>query len=96
MQSESPILPDFKEITIPYCDCKSLPAVLVRNGLFPTAPHKPRMAIALVLLDFYQALFERACDAINAVASALHTFYERRGFYLTNQQVRQALVLFSN
>ena len=45
------------------------------------------MAVALPLLKFYQVLFERACNAINTVASALHLFYERRGYYMTNQQV---------
>ena len=71
-----------------FCQCVSLPFVLVRHGLFPTAPHSPRVALSIHLLDFYQALFERSCDAIHAFAAALHTFYERRGYRLLNQQVR--------
>ncbi|KAF9456912.1 hypothetical protein BDZ94DRAFT_1136909, partial [Collybia nuda] len=49
--------------------------VLVINGLFPTAPTAPHMAISIFLLEFYTALFERSCDAIHALAGALNTFY---------------------
>lgn len=78
---------DFEERMVPYCGCQPLPVILVRHGLFPAAPSQPRMAFAITLLDFYHSLFERACDAINALALALNTFYERRDFYLRNQQV---------
>ncbi|KAM6496638.1 hypothetical protein JOM56_007111, partial [Amanita muscaria] len=61
--------------------------VLVRNGLFPTAPCQPRMAVSIDLLDFYQALFERSCDAVQAMAAALNTFYTRRGFILLSKKV---------
>ena len=64
--------------------------VLVRNGLFPTAPAQTRMAISIDLLDFYVALFERSCDAVNAMAAALNTFYARRGFYFLNNKVRES------
>jgi len=33
------------------------------------------MAVSIDLLAFYCALFERSCDAVNAIASALHTHY---------------------
>ncbi|KAI5998306.1 hypothetical protein EDD15DRAFT_2386945 [Pisolithus albus] len=46
----------------------------------------PRMAVSVELLSFYRALFERSCDAINALAAALSTYYSRRGFRVTNQQ----------
>lgn len=45
------------------------------------------MAVSINLLDFYHALFERSCDAINAMATALNTFYGRRGFTLLNTKV---------
>jgi hypothetical protein len=45
------------------------------------------MAISIDLLDFYSALFERSCDAVNAMAAALNTFYIRRGFFLLNGKV---------
>ena len=45
------------------------------------------MAVSIELLDFYSALFERSCDAVNAMAAALNTFYNRRGFFLTNDKV---------
>lgn len=78
---------DFEEKTVPFCRCHSLPVVLVQHGLFPSAPQQPRIAFSMILLDFYQALFERACNAVNAFSSALQSFYERRGFYIQNQQV---------
>ncbi|KAG2115640.1 hypothetical protein DEU56DRAFT_932629 [Suillus clintonianus] len=55
-------------------------------GLFPTAPSQPRMAVSLELLSFYRTLFERSCDAINALTYALKTYYSRRGFRLTDSK----------
>ncbi|KIM56192.1 hypothetical protein SCLCIDRAFT_133154, partial [Scleroderma citrinum Foug A] len=52
-----------------------LPQLLIRNGLFPAAPFQPCIVVSVELLAFYRALFERSCDAINALASALHTHY---------------------
>ncbi|KAG2111091.1 hypothetical protein DEU56DRAFT_936200, partial [Suillus clintonianus] len=58
--------------------------LLIHHGLFPTAPSQPRMAVSVDLLAFYRALFERSCDAVHALASALKTHYSRRGFQMTN------------
>ncbi|KAG1851783.1 hypothetical protein C8R48DRAFT_810421 [Suillus tomentosus] len=58
--------------------------MLLHHGLFPTAPSQPRMAVSVELLSFYRALFERSCDAINALASALKTHYSRRGFIMAD------------
>jgi hypothetical protein len=44
------------------------------------------MAVSVELLAFYRTLFERSCDAVNALASALHTHYVRRGFRITNSK----------
>ncbi|KAG6839718.1 hypothetical protein C0991_012342 [Blastosporella zonata] len=44
------------------------------------------MAVSVHLLDFYNALFERLCDAVNALAAALNTFYKQRGFVLVNSK----------
>ncbi|KAF8232839.1 hypothetical protein L208DRAFT_1423035 [Tricholoma matsutake] len=60
--------------------------VLLMNGLFPTAPTYPCTAVSVHLLDFYQALFKWSCDAVNAMASALNTFYIQRGFILLNKK----------
>ncbi|KAG2058673.1 hypothetical protein BDR06DRAFT_862318, partial [Suillus hirtellus] len=60
-----------------------LPQVLVLHGLFPTSPSQPWMAVSVDLLSFYCALFERSCDAINALASALKIHYSRQGFQMT-------------
>ncbi|KAI9062699.1 hypothetical protein FKP32DRAFT_1573466 [Trametes sanguinea] len=62
---------------------ETMAQVLVSNGLFPTSPTLPRVAISIDLLDFYFALFERSADAVSALAGALKTFYQRRGFPLT-------------
>lgn len=65
----------------------------MRNGLFPTAPRRPTQAISLNLLDFCRALFERSCEAVNALAGALHTFYGRRGFHAVTPEVRRHIEL---
>lgn len=88
------ILADFISISISSCDCWSISQVLIRNGLFPTAPTQPRMAVSIDLLDFYSALFERSCDAVNAMATALNSFYERRGYHLLNSKVRSRAAVF--
>jgi hypothetical protein len=46
------------------------------------------MAISIELLNFYHALFERSCDAVNAMAAALHSFYSGRGYHMLNRKVR--------
>ena len=69
------------------CKCEDLLQVLVSHRLFPMSPLKPRMAISINLLNLYHALFERSCDAVNALAAALNTYYTRRGFVLLNSKV---------
>lgn len=83
---------DFKQINIVYCKCQFIPAFLVHNGMFPTSPQRPNMAVSIPLLEFCRALFERSCDAVNALAAALNTLYTRRGFYLVNRKVRGSKV----
>lgn len=77
---------DFKNVTVTSCNCDSTSQILVRNGLFPTSPSQTRFSVSIALLDFYAALFERSCDAVNALATALNNFYIRRGFFLVNKQ----------
>ena len=81
------ILADFDTFEIVACECEDLVAVLVNHGLFPTSPSQPRMAVSIPLIQLYHALFERSCDAINAFAHALNTFYGRRGFIHCNSKV---------
>jgi CxC1 like cysteine cluster associated with KDZ transposases len=78
---------DFESLNVVGCECQTILQVLVANGLFPTSPTSPRMAVSIDLLNFYHALFERSCEAINALAAALNTFYNRRGFILLNRKV---------
>lgn len=73
--------------SIHYCPCEPLAVILIKNGLFPCAPSQPKQAIHIPLLDFYQALFERSCDAVNALVSALATHYTRRGFPVRHSNV---------
>ncbi|KAJ7739076.1 hypothetical protein DFH07DRAFT_752302, partial [Mycena maculata] len=51
------------------------------------SPTRTKTGIAIDVLDFYRALFERSCDAITALAAALHTVYDRRGFRVLSDQV---------
>ncbi|KAL0062229.1 hypothetical protein AAF712_010911 [Marasmius tenuissimus] len=64
------------------CSCQSLAQSLVLQGFFPTSPSQHRMAIAIDLLDLYQALCRHSSDAVTSLASALETTYRRRGFRL--------------
>lgn len=64
------------------------------SGLTWASPSQPRLALSIELLDLYRALFERSCDAVNALASALHTHYARRGFHYRNSAVRNACSLW--
>jgi hypothetical protein len=88
-------LPDFRTINVIGCTCQTIPQVLVQAGLFPTSPSQPRMAVSLDLLEFYYALFQRSCDAVNALASALHSYYTRRGFPMLNEKVFNIRLLAS-
>jgi len=87
--------PGFASIDVHSCCCSSLPQTLVLHGLFPTAPAQPRMAVSVELLSFYRALFERSCDAVNALAAALSTYYTRRGFCVTNHKVSDTTPIFA-
>ena len=82
---------DFVTLEVASCECSTVAQVLLHFGFFPTAPSQPRMAVSVDLLAFYRALFERSCDAVNALASALHTHYIRRGFRMVNKNVRACL-----
>ena len=84
---------DFVTLTVASCKCLTVAQVLLYFGFFPTAPSQPRMAVSVDLLAFYQALFERSCDAVNALASTLHMHYIRRGFRMVNKNVRACLSL---
>ncbi|KAJ7593008.1 hypothetical protein C8J56DRAFT_1045445 [Mycena floridula] len=72
-------------IEVLHCQCEDVFTVLLRNGLFPASPTKRCTAFAISLLDLYDSLFERSCDAVNAMSSALQSYYDHRGFrYLHN------------
>ncbi|KAJ7852188.1 hypothetical protein B0H14DRAFT_2354885, partial [Mycena olivaceomarginata] len=67
--------------------CVPVAVLLVRNGVFPMSPTKPRTGVFIDLLEIYRALFERSCDAINALSTALRTIYDRRGFHILSPKV---------
>ncbi|KAI6094701.1 hypothetical protein EV401DRAFT_1881303, partial [Pisolithus croceorrhizus] len=69
-----------------------LPQLLIHNGLFPTAPSQPHMAVSIELLGFYHVLFECSCDAISALTSALHAQYVQRGFHLRKKDMHYYLL----
>ncbi|KAK7013303.1 hypothetical protein R3P38DRAFT_2546476 [Favolaschia claudopus] len=74
-------------VTLKTCSCKSAAILLVERGVFPATPSKTQTGVSFDLLDFYRALFERSCDAVTALAAALHTVYERRGFRVLSARV---------
>ncbi|RDB19001.1 hypothetical protein Hypma_014420 [Hypsizygus marmoreus] len=76
----------FQATDVEACSCQSTLQTLLQHGLFPTSPTHPRMAISVAVLDFYQALFERSCDAVNAMAAVLNNFYTRRGYIMLNRK----------
>ncbi|KIK20241.1 hypothetical protein PISMIDRAFT_106119, partial [Pisolithus microcarpus 441] len=61
--------------------------VLLHHRLFPASPSQPHMAVSVELLAFYQSLFEKSCDAVNAWASALNSLYICRGFHISGHDV---------
>jgi hypothetical protein len=81
---------DYRNILLSACTCFRLPQILVEHGLFPASPSQTRTAVSVDLLELYRALFERSCDAINALAGALSSFYTRRGFPTINGKVSYA------
>lgn len=72
------------------CSCEPAAVVLVRNGLFPTAPTNPRQAVSIELLDLFLALTQRSSDAVTALAAALNTSYKTRGFVALSNTVSRA------
>ncbi|KAJ7202987.1 hypothetical protein B0H12DRAFT_1035731 [Mycena haematopus] len=63
-----------------------LGVLLVQHGVFPASPNRPRIGVSLDVLDIYRAMFERSCDAITALAAALRTVYDRRGFTVVSDR----------
>ncbi|KAJ8079229.1 hypothetical protein PM082_021729 [Marasmius tenuissimus] len=68
--------------TFKLCSCQTLAQTLVLHGFFPTSPSQHRMAVAIELLDLYQALCEHSLDAVTSLAAALKTAYRQCGFQL--------------
>ena len=75
------------------CECQDLVETLIINGLFPTSPTQPCMAVSFIVIQHYNALFERACDAVHAYSNALNLVYGRRGFVHRNYQVRMPMFI---
>ncbi|KAJ6582196.1 hypothetical protein B0H19DRAFT_1370295 [Mycena capillaripes] len=73
------------------CSCMPMAVLLVEHGVFPVSPIQPRTGVSIELLEIYRALFERSCDAITALAAALHTIYDRRGFKVVSEKNKGAL-----
>lgn len=84
---EAKLITDFTQIDVTVCLCHTIHATLMQNGLFPTAPSQTRLAVSVDLLEFYFALFLRSSDAVNALSSALHSFYTTRGYQVLNEKV---------
>ncbi|KAJ7512280.1 hypothetical protein B0H11DRAFT_2346274 [Mycena galericulata] len=76
--SVPPIIPD--AVAHACGDACAGPNSMLVQCLYPTHVKMPRTAVSIDLLDLYRGFFERSCDAITALAAALHTTYTRRGF----------------
>lgn len=74
------------------CNCTHFAERLIHQGFFPTAPTQPNLAISISFLEFYTALFERTGNAVTAVAAALSSFYESRGYPVVDKMVRFSLI----
>lgn len=74
------------------CNCTHFAERLIHQGFFPTAPTQPNLAISISFLEFYMALFERTGNAVTAVAAALSSFYESRGYPVVDKKVRFSLI----
>ncbi|KAF7371589.1 CxC1 domain-containing protein [Mycena venus] len=73
-------------VQIVTCECMPIAVLLVQHGVFPASPKRPRIGVSIDVLDLYRAMFERSCDAITALAAALHTVYDRRGFTVVSDR----------
>ena len=51
------------------------------------------MAVSFILIQHYNALFERACDTVYAYSNAVNLVYGRRGFVHRNYQVRILMLI---
>ncbi|EDR09026.1 uncharacterized protein LACBIDRAFT_296736 [Laccaria bicolor S238N-H82] len=60
----------FDTFEVTSCECQDIMETLILHGLFPTLPTQPRMAVSIILIQHYNALFERACDAVYAYSHA--------------------------
>ena len=69
------------------CKCTHFAVRLIEQGFFPTAPSQPNLAVSILFLEFYRALFERTGDAVSAVTAALSNFYNRRGYPVVDKKV---------
>jgi hypothetical protein len=88
MDETAQIIIDFVTFTVPYCGCQHLPDVLVASGFFPASPTEvePCTAIALDLLDFCAAMFERSGDAVAGMASTITAFQYKRLWRVLNNK----------
>jgi hypothetical protein len=88
-----------EQVQVTTCKYQPVGVLLVQNGVFPTSPSKPRTGVSLNLLEIHCTLFEHSCDAITALAAALHTIYDRHGFrvslcYRTDIQMTIKMYLY--
>ncbi|KAJ7840589.1 hypothetical protein B0H14DRAFT_3457948 [Mycena olivaceomarginata] len=75
-----------EQVEVATCSCMPVAVLLVQNGVFPASPSRVQTGVSIDLLEIYHALFERSCDAITALASALYMIYDRRGFRILAQK----------
>lgn len=74
-----------------HCDAHPVATGLIQYGLFPATPTRTETAFSIELLDLYKAMFNKSFNAMEAMAGSLDAHYRKRGFKLTNNEVRSSL-----
>jgi hypothetical protein len=72
------------DLEITPCKCWMAPCQLLEQGLFPSAPRRPGLAVDIRLLEFTRKLFVRIAPNKSAMVGALEEHLGDLGFKLPN------------
>jgi len=66
---------------------------LIPQGLFPTSPYQPHVAISVDLLELFHTIFQQACEATTALTAATKVFYLFQGYIHCKSKVGHFFVV---
>ncbi|KAF9503327.1 hypothetical protein BS47DRAFT_1309968 [Hydnum rufescens UP504] len=69
-------------MTLTVCNCCPAAFLLLKLGLFPSAPVYPTLAVNLDLLDFTSTVFQVQQPDIQGWTDSLQIFLRKRGYVL--------------